>query len=217
MLNINRRDVPPSNVKDADKPLLKPQQGTASNPTAPAQQLQLNPRPGQPAASTPAPPQAPVVAKESVTPPAPAIEPSTVTTERDNLPVAIGPDFPGSKLCVGPKIKLKGVEISDCDVLVVEGEVEATVNSKAMQIAEPGTLKGQVTIDVAEIFGDFSGELTARTKLIVHGTGRVSGTIRYGKLIVAEGGVINGDIQRLEGSEAASTRSNGAHAAHALG
>ena len=112
--------------------------------------------------------------------------------------MAIGPDTPGSKLCVGPKIKLKGVEISDCDVLVVEGEVEATVNSKAMQIAKPGTLKGHVSIEVAEIFGDFSGELTARTKLIVHSTGRVSGKIRYGKLIVAEGGEVSGDVQRLD-------------------
>src|SRR4029453_11670737 len=112
----------------------------------------------------------------------------------------IGPDMPGSRLCVGPKIKLKGVEISDCDVLVVEGEVEATVNSKAMQIAKPGTLKGHVAIDIAEIFGDFSGELTARAKLIVHGTGRVSGKIRYGKLIVAEGGELSGDVQRLDAS-----------------
>src|SRR4029453_17605143 len=110
----------------------------------------------------------------------------------------IGPDMPGSRLCVGPKIKLKGVEISDCDVLVVEGEVEATVNSKAMQIAQPGTLKGQVAIDVAEIYGDFSGELTARAKLIIHSTGRVSGKIRYGKLVVAEGGEVSGDVQRLD-------------------
>src|SRR4029453_15042347 len=111
---------------------------------------------------------------------------------------AIGPDTPGSKLCVGPKIKLKGVEISDCDVLVVEGEVEATVNSKAMQIAQPGTLKGHVAIDVAEVFGEFSGELTARQKLVVHSTGRVSGTIRYGKLVVAEGGGLSGELQRLD-------------------
>ena len=29
----------------------------------------------------------------------------------------------GSKLTVGPNIKLKGVEITDCDTLVVEGTV----------------------------------------------------------------------------------------------
>ena len=105
-----------------------------------------------------------------------------------------------SKLAVGVNIKLKGVDISDCDVLVIEGHVEATVHSKAMEIAMPGTLKGTAIIDVAEIHGEFSGDLTARTRLVVHGTGRVSGTIRYGKLIVAEGGELNGDVKRLEES-----------------
>ena len=109
-------------------------------------------------------------------------------------------ETPGSKLFVGINIKLKGVEISDCDVLVVEGQVEATVYSKGLQIAKPGTLKGTAAIDVAEIFGEFSGELTARTRLVVHGTGRVSGTIRYGKLIVAEGGELSGDVRQLDGS-----------------
>ena len=109
-------------------------------------------------------------------------------------------ETPGSKLFVGINIKLKGVEISDCDVLVVEGQVEATVYSKGLQIAKPGTLKGTAAIDVAEIFGEFSGELTARTRLVVHGTGRVSGTIRYGKLIVAEGGEISGDVRQLDAS-----------------
>jgi cytoskeletal protein CcmA (bactofilin family) len=110
-------------------------------------------------------------------------------------------EMAGSKLFIGVNIKLKGVEISDCDVLVIEGHVEATVHSKAMQIDKPGTLKGTALIDVAEVRGDFSGELTARTLLVVHGTGRVSGKIRYGKLIVAEGGELSGDVKRLDESE----------------
>jgi cytoskeletal protein CcmA (bactofilin family) len=113
------------------------------------------------------------------------------------------PQPAGSKLSVGINIKLKGVEISDCDVLVIEGHVEATVHSQLMEIAKPGTLKGTAMIDVAEIHGDFSGELTARTRLVVHGTGRVSGTIRYGKLIVAEGGELNGDVKRLDAADTA--------------
>jgi cytoskeletal protein CcmA (bactofilin family) len=109
---------------------------------------------------------------------------------------------PGSRLLVGLNVKLKGVEISDCDLLVVEGRVEATVRSKAMEIAKPGTLQGTVEVDVAEIHGDFTGELTARTRLVVHGTGRVSGTIRYGRLVVADGGAITGDVKELEVAEA---------------
>jgi cytoskeletal protein CcmA (bactofilin family) len=37
---------------------------------------------------------------------------------------------------------------------------------------------------------------------IVHGTGRVRGTVRYGKLVVAEGGEINGDVQQLDAADA---------------
>ena len=191
MLNIGRRDLPPNTYKEPEKPLVKPLQG--SSPIAASTGTQQFPS----NARVTTPPAAPVLRDNVATPNPPADAPNK---DADAKIPAIGPDTPGSKLWVGPKIKLKGVEISDCDVLVVEGEVEATVNSKAMQIAQPGTLKGHVTIDVAEVYGDFSGELTARAKLIIHGTGRVSGTIRYGKLIVAEGGILSGDVQRLEGT-----------------
>ncbi len=110
-------------------------------------------------------------------------------------------DTPQSRLFVGVHIKLKGVEISDCDSVVIEGNVEATVHSKALEIAVPGTLHGTADIDVAEIHGEFAGDLTVRTRLVIHGTGRVSGTIRYGKLVVAEGGEITGDVRRRDESE----------------
>jgi cytoskeletal protein CcmA (bactofilin family) len=104
----------------------------------------------------------------------------------------------GSKLIVGPNIKLKGVEITDCDTLVVEGVVEATMDSRAIHISEHGTFRGKVGIDIAEIHGAFEGELTARDRLVVHATGRVSGTIRYGRLVIEEGGHIDGNIEASE-------------------
>lgn len=100
----------------------------------------------------------------------------------------------GSKLTVGPNIKLKGVEITDCDTLVVEGMVEATMDSRVIQIAEQGAFKGSAEIDVAEIHGTFSGNLTVRQKLVIYATGKVTGTIRYGKLVVEEGGQLSGEI-----------------------
>jgi cytoskeletal protein CcmA (bactofilin family) len=100
----------------------------------------------------------------------------------------------GSKLIVGPNIKLKGVEIHDCDTLVVEGRVEATMVSRAIQIAEAGAFNGKVDVEVAEIRGHFQGEMTARKRLVIHASGRVSGKIRYGKLLVQEGGEMSGDI-----------------------
>ncbi|HEX7403427.1 MAG TPA: polymer-forming cytoskeletal protein [Usitatibacter sp.] len=107
-------------------------------------------------------------------------------------------DLGGSKLIVGPNIKLKGVEIDDCDTLVVEGRVEATMVSRAIQIAENGAFNGKVDVDVAEIRGEFAGEMTARKKLVIHASGRVSGKIRYGKMLVQEGGELSGDIAALD-------------------
>jgi cytoskeletal protein CcmA (bactofilin family) len=143
------------------------------------------------------PPRPPGAARSEAPTPAVAAEPSAATIP----PPSPQPQAAGSKLSIGVNIKLKGVEISDCDVMVIEGHVEATVHSHVMEIAKPGTLKGTAMIDVAEIHGDFSGELTARTRLVVHATGRVSGTIRYGKLIVAEGGELNGDGKRLDAAD----------------
>jgi len=101
----------------------------------------------------------------------------------------------GSKLTVGPNIKLKGVEITDCDTLVVEGTVEATMDSRVMHITEIGAFKGSADIDYAEIHGEFNGNLTVRQKLVIYSTGRVSGKIRYGSVVIQEGGQLMGDIQ----------------------
>lgn len=183
MLNFNRRD-PSAPPADVAKSVLKP--AIYDPPTTAAQAPGSGPRMAAAHAGEVASPSRP----GSTPPPAPT---ANAAGTKPNAP-----DAPESKLFVGVNIQLKGVEICDCDVLVIEGHVEATVHSKAMEIAKPGTLKGNADVDVAEIHGDFVGELTVRTRLVIHGTGRISGTIRYGKLIVAEGGQVTGDIKRLD-------------------
>jgi cytoskeletal protein CcmA (bactofilin family) len=102
-----------------------------------------------------------------------------------------------SRLIVGPDIKLKGVEIIDCDTLVVEGLVEASLDSRVIQIAEHGVFNGTVAIDIAEIHGRFDGDLTARKHLIVHASAKVSGKIRYGRLTVEEGAEMSGELATM--------------------
>lgn len=116
--------------------------------------------------------------------------------EREDAPAAAGAAGE-SRLIVGPEVKLKGAEILDCDTLVVEGRVEATMDSRVLRIAEKGAFKGTVGIDIAEIHGHFEGELTARKQLLIHAGGRVSGKIRYGKILIEEGGELSGDVQSL--------------------
>jgi cytoskeletal protein CcmA (bactofilin family) len=150
--------------------------------------------------ATPMPANAPS-ATPAIVPTAPRAAPGQAHAQAP-APVAPEPsaraeDAAGSKLIVGPNIKLKGVEIHDCDTLVVEGRVEATMVSRAIQIAEMGAFNGTVDVEVAEIRGHFQGEMTARKRLVIHANGKVSGKIRYGKLLVQEGGEMSGDVSAL--------------------
>ena len=134
-------------------------------------------------------PNTPAVPHASSHTPAAAATASTSSASAGN-PAREG----GSTLTVGPNIKLKGVEITDCDTLVVEGTVEATMDSRLMQISESGAFKGSAEIDIAEIHGAFDGNLTVRQKLVIYATGKVTGKIRYGKLVIEEGGQLAGEI-----------------------
>jgi cytoskeletal protein CcmA (bactofilin family) len=126
----------------------------------------------------------------------------------ETTPVAADAES-GSRLIVGPDVKLKSAEILDCDTLVVEGRVEATMDSRVIRIAENGLYSGKVGIDIADIYGHFEGELTARSQLIIHATGKVSGKIRYGKMLIEEGGQISGEIRSLSEEDSTPQRSRG--------
>jgi cytoskeletal protein CcmA (bactofilin family) len=189
MLNFNRNERPDG--RPLENKGLKPAMplGTSTPPTTSVGRY-------APGGSTTA--SSPSASDRAAPSPSPGtLPPAPTTHEVHDAPASAAPAS-GAKLIVGRNVKLKGVEISDCEMVVVEGQVEASVSAKGMQIAKPGTLKGNAIIDIAEIDGEFTGELTAHTKLVVNGTGRVSGTIRYGSLIVAEGGEVTGDVKRLE-------------------
>lgn len=136
----------------------------------------------------------------------PALVPGAGRPATSPEPAARADETAGSKLIVGPNIKLKGVEIDDCDTLVVEGRVEATMVSRAIQIAENGAFNGKVDVEVAEIRGAFQGEMTARRKLVIHASGKVSGKIRYGKILVQEGGEVSGDVGTIGTAEGPAPR-----------
>jgi cytoskeletal protein CcmA (bactofilin family) len=130
-------------------------------------------------------------------------------------PAASTEESAGSKLIVGPDIKLKGVEITDCDTLVVEGRVEASMDSRVVQIAQSGVFTGKATMDVAEIWGTFEGQLTVRKQLVIYASGRVSGQIRYGQIRIEEGGELSGDVSTLSAGQATTRRTDSTSAGSA--
>ncbi|MGV8998299.1 MAG: bactofilin family protein [Parvibaculaceae bacterium] len=103
-----------------------------------------------------------------------------------------------ANLHVGRGLKLEG-KIQSCDSLVIEGDVTATIESGTLTISETGEVRGEATVDQAEINGKFDGTLIVKKCLTVNATGKITGIIRYGELKVEQGGKISGEVEAVEG------------------
>lgn len=110
-----------------------------------------------------------------------------------------------ANLHVGRGLKLEG-KIQSCDTLVIEGDVQATIESGTLTISETGDVRGEATVDQAEVNGKFDGTLVVRKCLTINATGRITGTIRYGELKVEQGGRISGEVEATDADAAASAR-----------
>ncbi len=100
-------------------------------------------------------------------------------------------------LLIGREISLTG-QITACDKVVVEGRVEAQLTeSRFVEITETGQFKGSAEVDEAEIRGRFEGRLSVRGRLLIRGSGKVSGEIAYGQVEIECGGEISGTVQTV--------------------
>lgn len=132
----------------------------------------------------------------SYTPP-----PQRRTTEIPNLNSMRALDQKGDdkKLTISTHIKVSG-EISGCERLVVEGEVNATlVGVSKLEIAAKGKVSGKAEVDGAVINGAFDGTLVVRGHLDIASGATVRGTISYKSVSVANGGRLGGTITPLDG------------------
>ncbi len=115
-------------------------------------------------------------------------------------------DAENKNLIVGQDIHLCG-EITSCDRLVVEGRVEASLtNARVIEVAPNGFFKGDAQVEEADISGRYEGTLIAFDTLTVRTGGRVSGSIRYGNIVIESGGEISGDMHALSEDEQAKAR-----------
>ncbi|MCZ8123750.1 MAG: polymer-forming cytoskeletal protein [Tagaea sp.] len=181
---FRRKKDEPEDMKTPAAPPQAPAPASPSEPEAEAVPARPFPRPAPPAAGALGRPPAP---------PAP----------RSGVPARTGESIEGRKLIVGKEIVLSG-QITSCERLVVEGRVEASLDSRWMEITDTGVFKGMAEIENAEIAGVFEGTLTVREKLMIRSGGKVSGTIRYARIEIEEGGQISGEVS-VDASRAAKT------------
>ena len=115
--------------------------------------------------------------------------------------IGMNPVSNTNRLNVGKNVKLKGGVIT-CDILSVEGKIEASLPSASeIEIGSGGYFKGKAKVTNADISGDFEGELQVKDVLTIRKGGVVSGTVRYGKIVIESGGKISGDMQSFDSME----------------
>ena len=147
MLNFNRRDGTPDPKAGIKAPLKPAHYDPPENAARVSSAIPTRPSmPSAPAAGNAASPSHndAVASATRPAPPAPAAAPAAVPTQ---MTATAG----GSTLSVGINIHLKGVEISNCDALVIEGQVEATVHSKSMPNPSPHPIRSYryaATLDI---------------------------------------------------------------------
>lgn len=115
--------------------------------------------------------------------------------QRKSGPLSMQSD--SKRLTVGREINLSG-EISSCEMLVVEGGVQATLDGcKTLEIARSGKFSGTAHVAVADIAGVFDGTLVVKDWLVLRATGRITGTVRYSEIEIERGGKIEGTAELM--------------------
>lgn len=81
----------------------------------------------------------------------------------------------------------------------IAGKFKGEVNLTGSLVLSPtASVDATVQAELVEVGGDFSGKLTAR-KVVVLETGKVTGTLDAGQLVVREGAVLNGPVAAGKG------------------
>ena len=104
-------------------------------------------------------------------------------------------DTDGKNLLVGKQVRIKG-EISGCERLQIDGQVDATLSDvKAIEVTPSGQFKGTAVVENAVIAGLYEGSLKVSGHLEVASTGAIKGSVSYKTIMVVNGGKLEGTIE----------------------
>ena len=101
-----------------------------------------------------------------------------------------------NSIVIGTGVELKGDMVVPGSA-TVNGKFEGKLKAKNLIVGPTGRLSGQISVETAEVRGAIEENLTVESKLILRASGNISGSISYSKIMVEEGGVISGTIDKI--------------------
>jgi cytoskeletal protein CcmA (bactofilin family) len=104
---------------------------------------------------------------------------------------------PADLTLVGRADRLEGT-LKVSNTLRIQGTVEGSVEATTVYIDEGAKVRADITADEVVIGGDYSGKLVCRQRLEIRATGQVVGQVETFRLMLHEGGSIDGELKMLK-------------------
>jgi cytoskeletal protein CcmA (bactofilin family) len=125
-----------------------------------------------------------------------------------------GPESPGALSIIGPGTRVAG-DITADGVVKIEGTVVGTIRAgRQVLVAKGGEVEGDIVTREAIIGGEVRGTVLAEERAEIQPSSVVHGDVTTRRLLVHEGGEVNG-VLRMGETEAATPQERAAAAPEA--
>jgi cytoskeletal protein CcmA (bactofilin family) len=127
----------------------------------------------------------------------------------------------GKAAVIGSGIRING-EISGNENLLIEGQVDGRISlaGNDVTIGKSGRVVADVTAKTIRVAGEVNGDLKAKERVVISGSGNVRGNVVAPRVVLEDGAVFKGSIDMDPGDSAiaelaaakSASRPNGASA-----
>ena len=109
----------------------------------------------------------------------------------------------GKAAVIGSGIRING-EISGSENLLIEGRVEGKVNLSGndVTIGKTGQVIADVNAKTIRVAGEVSGDLQAKERVVISGSGNVRGNVVAPRVVLEDGAIFKGSIDMDPGDAA---------------
>jgi len=102
------------------------------------------------------------------------------------------------KMVLGENARITG-DVESTGAVFIDGAIRGNVEGAKVILGEHGCVDGDIKAGTIIIGGTVTGRLDGTEKVEIKATGRVAGDIETKVLVIAAGGVFNGNV-RMEGA-----------------
>jgi cytoskeletal protein CcmA (bactofilin family) len=109
----------------------------------------------------------------------------------------------GKAAVIGAGIKING-EISGSENLLIEGHVDGQINlaGNDVTIGKSGRIVADVTAKTIRVAGEVNGDLKAKERVVISGSGNVRGNVVAPRVVLEDGAIFKGSIDMDPGDSA---------------